>query len=1471
MSSSKVKKNNSPTTASKKSNDENSFASEQNQFFFAPAIQPKLSVNSTDDKESHNENEANKIAEPPPKKAQPNLFFPPVTPVIQTKCDECKEEEKLQRKEEQAEGDESTLLPKEADLPVERKSYDAGSDPAQVSASVIQRKETIQKQQQITPATPEPRITQARFIVEDTATPASGQMRRSDFLERITVEICTAVDEGLQGTDFSSDNCPYIRALFARHRNSTPLQLEQVVVQFQPRSSQAENVEELRQLVVEQVYEAVNTWKESRRLPDIPGSLYDILEESLPAEDAGSDGSSPHFKSEPGNTVQSGSPRQIMQTLGEGNSINSSIRGNMENAFNADFSGVQVHNDSTAAKLAADMNARAFAVGSHIAFARGQYQPGTLIGDALIAHELAHVEQQRNSDINTKNINNSNNDELETDADNSAVHAVAKLWGKGTDFFKDMSENAMPRLKSGLRLQSCTGSSREERIAELDVPAPPVHEQPPVEPPVTVASTSAPEQPTQYLDLQNLEFETVSDADSVLYILSGPRLYILPASGLVQVPLRVRGATTPQRGPFFSMPAVGHAGLHLIQTGQGTGVLFDAGGTRQGQPQVLLPANLQALRDRYGITEITGALLSHGHADHVSSLPLLIRTGQITASQVIVHAGLGNATRGPLARVWAELRSSSFTSLGFGPAWNPTSLQTVRIGNTANPTLHTTLVIGTARFEIITLESALASHTAAVGRGTSGSSTADAASLLTRITNSTASYDISIIGDLRGRDLLRLHDSMGTAEFNRFFQNTRVLTGLHHLGSVSTPDDVRGLQRLMEAVGAGRYPITVVSQTGDSMNTELVRMLQQAGVRVLTLPDLDPSRLRAVVASSAGPVRAEGAREFAAEPVVAAAQQRVAHMERAATLLESIGSMAAGNYGQTGTGLAAALRAEITRISQLLSQRVTDALNQLHPGTRTEGFEERLRQNNAALERLEGAEALLGQAEVQRLSRLRPAAEEIRTRLEAARRSGEYSARLRSLIAEVGPETARELLIDPLGRPMSARQFRRTRRAAEAALARQARTMRALTTRGSNPMPGRARAAAWFGIAMELWNIIGPMVEEHIAEGRRADQLDFYRFLNSLIWWGEKGMSPPVVGDTGGAPITDPALLSLSIQRRQYNDLPRERQSHITLPAEVMSAAPLTRLYIPPPSQWGNQSVVGQNQMPPDTFWDLFAFWCSTHVITYEDFASEFTDNANTPIRPVTGTFGSRRWEIQWGSVGTDGHVTEQWEQSDRLTTIMNSAERRARVSINNTLAEQWERREAVGAARSSGPSIGPSRTSPEQSATRPTNMGRLLRGARLYSYFHNSYVEIFQSRIDDPNSFSFFVFQNDSPATGYVLIRAADFNTYASLRDLRVWRQQPSIEIPRPPASIFRDPNSEYFDRPEAIPLERYITDPEQRRALELVRASQRNNQYPEGFFYEPYSMERSGVYRGRLDIWLNVPNEGGFAFARRDDIIVT
>jgi hypothetical protein len=63
--------------------------------------------------------------------------------------------------------------------------------------------------------------------------------------------------------------------------------------------------------------------------------------------------------------------------------------------FGHDFSQVRVHTDARAATVAQSLDALAFTVGDDIAFAPGQYRPGSDEGRALLAHELTHTLQQR--------------------------------------------------------------------------------------------------------------------------------------------------------------------------------------------------------------------------------------------------------------------------------------------------------------------------------------------------------------------------------------------------------------------------------------------------------------------------------------------------------------------------------------------------------------------------------------------------------------------------------------------------------------------------------------------------------------------------------------------------------------------------------------------------------------------------------------------------------------------------------------------------------------------------------------------------------------------------------------------------------------------------------------------------------------------------------------------------------------------
>ena len=72
-------------------------------------------------------------------------------------------------------------------------------------------------------------------------------------------------------------------------------------------------------------------------------------------------------------------------------------RGFFEPRFGRDLSAVRVHDGARAGAAAHDINARAYTLGHHIAFAPGEFSPGTTGGRRLIAHELAHTLQQTGS------------------------------------------------------------------------------------------------------------------------------------------------------------------------------------------------------------------------------------------------------------------------------------------------------------------------------------------------------------------------------------------------------------------------------------------------------------------------------------------------------------------------------------------------------------------------------------------------------------------------------------------------------------------------------------------------------------------------------------------------------------------------------------------------------------------------------------------------------------------------------------------------------------------------------------------------------------------------------------------------------------------------------------------------------------------------------------------------------------------
>ncbi len=114
--------------------------------------------------------------------------------------------------------------------------------------------------------------------------------------------------------------------------------------------------------------------------------------------------------------------------LGPGAPLPAGVHGRVARAVGGDPGPVRVHTGPAAAALAAREGARAVTEAGHIAFAAGRYRPGTLAGEALLAHEVAHARQQDGAVAGGLGT-----EQLEHEADRAGVAAALTILTPGPD------------------------------------------------------------------------------------------------------------------------------------------------------------------------------------------------------------------------------------------------------------------------------------------------------------------------------------------------------------------------------------------------------------------------------------------------------------------------------------------------------------------------------------------------------------------------------------------------------------------------------------------------------------------------------------------------------------------------------------------------------------------------------------------------------------------------------------------------------------------------------------------------------------------------------------------------------------------------------------------------------------------------------------------------------------------------------
>jgi hypothetical protein len=105
---------------------------------------------------------------------------------------------------------------------------------------------------------------------------------------------------------------------------------------------------------------------------------------------------------------EAGGESFISAAFNGGSPLPETSRKFFEPRFGTNFSSVKIHHDAAANASAKKVNALAYASGNHIVFGKNRFAPESDSGKRLLAHELAHVIQQRGRNIGIQRQADSN-------------------------------------------------------------------------------------------------------------------------------------------------------------------------------------------------------------------------------------------------------------------------------------------------------------------------------------------------------------------------------------------------------------------------------------------------------------------------------------------------------------------------------------------------------------------------------------------------------------------------------------------------------------------------------------------------------------------------------------------------------------------------------------------------------------------------------------------------------------------------------------------------------------------------------------------------------------------------------------------------------------------------------------------------------------------------------------------------------
>lgn len=165
-------------------------------------------------------------------------------------------------------------------------------------------------------------------------------------------------------------------------------------------------------------------------------------------------------------------PPSVHEVLrSSGQPLDSATRAFFEPRFGHDFSRVRVHSGAEAAESAAQVNALAYTVGEHIVFKSGRYDPASMEGRRLLAHELTHVLQQ--GEVRHRAVVGRPVDSATNEASLTLAQPRLEI-GESNDQFEREADRIADRIMNGATRSIAAPSAQSPACAPADITQAPI-------------------------------------------------------------------------------------------------------------------------------------------------------------------------------------------------------------------------------------------------------------------------------------------------------------------------------------------------------------------------------------------------------------------------------------------------------------------------------------------------------------------------------------------------------------------------------------------------------------------------------------------------------------------------------------------------------------------------------------------------------------------------------------------------------------------------------------------------------------------------------------------------------------------------------------------------------------------------------------------------------------------------------------